>query len=143
MTLRASQRLLSPFENRFRCPDKPSFESTVDVCIVCSVFAFTRAHRRREVQKVYQTASTGRQQSRKAVGRTTPDDKARPSLFGTTILPCLDISDSQATKHHLDRTKRVMNKDAILNLGCSTLVHSPRRNNWLAKLLSHYTAQGG
>jgi hypothetical protein len=52
---------LSPFENRFRCPDKPSFESTVDVCIVCSVFAFTWAHRRREVQKVYQTASTGKQ----------------------------------------------------------------------------------
>ena len=45
----------------FRYPDKPSFESTVDVCIVCSVFAFTRAHRRREVQKVYQTASTGKQ----------------------------------------------------------------------------------
>jgi hypothetical protein len=61
MTIRASQRLLSPFENRFRCPDKPSFESTVDVCIVCSVFAFTWAHRRREVQKVYQTASTGKQ----------------------------------------------------------------------------------
>jgi hypothetical protein len=45
----------------FRYPDKPSFESTVDVCIVCSVFAFNRVHRRREVQKVYQTASTGKQ----------------------------------------------------------------------------------
>ena len=112
----------------------PTLEGPVDVCIVCFVFAFTRAHRHHEVQKVYQTASTGRQQSRKAVGRTTPDDKARPSLFGTTILPCLDISDSQATKHHLDRTKRVMNKDVMLDLGCNTPLRSQRQSNWLAKI---------
>ena len=109
------------------------------MCIVCFVFAFTRAHWHHEVQKVYQTASTGKQQSRKAVGRTMPDDKARPSLFGTTILPCLDISDSQATKHYLDKTKHVMDKGAILSSGCNTPVRLQSRNNWLANSY-HYTA---
>ena len=57
-----------------------TLEGPVNVCIVCFVFAY-RAHRHREVQKAYQTASTGRQQSRKAVGRTAPDDKdGRPFL---------------------------------------------------------------
>jgi hypothetical protein len=118
-----------------RCPDKPTWKAQS----MCASFALCLLlpgpigimRCRKRTERLLRVSNRA---ARQWVAQRRMTSTAIPVWYNDSALP--RHIDSQVTKHYFDRTKRVRNKDAILDLECGTPVRSQRHKNWL----SHHTA---